>query len=238
MASSRLNRYQERKFTKRIFLSIAGMVFIVLFIFIFGLKILINFSLFVDKIRGTSKPINQTQTIIVQTPVLDWLPEATNSAITKLTGSGQSGDTVIIYTNNTEANNITVGEDNNFTIKDFKLSDGNNTIYAIQKDKNGNKSDKSNLITVMVNKKMPTLQISTPSGDVTNINGDNNLFALSGKTEAENSVTVNDRIAPVDGNGIFNYTYPLNDGDNNLSIIATNPAGNTIKVDKKIIYHR
>jgi hypothetical protein len=35
----------------------------------------------------------------------------------------------------------------------------------------------------------------------------------------------------------FSYSYPLNDGDNILTIVATDAAGNQTKVTRKVTYH-
>jgi hypothetical protein len=236
MIQSRLSRSAERKLTKKLFLAITGSIGLVIFILIFGLKILINFSLIVDKLRGTEKNITDTSSLILP-PTLDPLPYATNSAVLSISGRGKNGLGVIVYLNGKEYRKLKVDDNGTFSIRDITFKEGTNTLHAQLFDIQGNKSGLSATESVTINKKQPDLEISSPKNGDT-INGDNSIVVINGKTNEENTVTVNDRIAVVGVNGVFSLRFPLNEGDNSLAITATDPAGNQKKEEVKVTYHK
>jgi hypothetical protein len=236
MYHSRLGRYQEKILTKRLILSIIGSIAIVVFLVVFGLKILINFSLVVDKIRGKSATPSLAPAFI-QPPILDSLPSATNSAVLTVSGTGEAKLTVILFINEKQTKSVTVDDNGIFRIRDVVADEGQNTISAKLVDDQGNKSELSNVMTVFISKKEPLLEITTPV-DGTSMSGDNTVVIVSGKTDPDNAVTVNNRFAVVQQDGSFTFTYVLSEGENILTIEATNVAGNKIKVERKVTYQK
>jgi bacillopeptidase F len=237
MIQSRLSRSAERKLTKKLFLAITGSIGLVIFIAVFGLKILINFSLLVDKIRGnTEKNITSTSSLILP-PTLDPLPYATNSAVLSISGRGKNGLGVIVFLNGKEYRKLKIEDNGTFSVRDITFKEGLNTLHAQLFDVQGNRSGISATESVTITKKQPVLEISSPNNNDT-ITGDNNIIVITGKTNEENTVTVNDRIAVVGVNGIFMLRYPLNEGDNTLIITASDPAGNQKKEERKIKYQK
>lgn len=236
MYRSRLGRYQEKILTKRLALSIIGSIAILVFLAIFGLKILINFSLLADRIRGKSAAPSVSP-LFIQPPILDSLPSATNSAVLTVSGTGQAKLTVLLYINEKQTKSVTVDDNGVFNIRDVVMNDGLNSISAKLVDDQGNKSDVSNVITVFISKKEPLLEITTPA-DGTTVTGDTASVIVSGKTDQDNTVTVNDRFVVVQQDGSFAYTFPLSEGDNTLRIVATNIAGNNNAVERKVTYQK
>lgn len=236
MANSRLSRYSEKVVKRRLFLAIFGTIAILLFLGAFGLRILIGFSLLVDKIRGSSPATNVNQVIILP-PVLNPLPIATNSAGLKLTGTATANDTLIVYLNDAEMKKITVAKDGNFEITGFDLKEGENTISAKVMDDKGNLSELSNIVTASFSKTPPPLDITGPSDNST-IYGDNSTITVSGKTKEDTTVTVNDRFVVVQNDGSFSLNYRLNEGDNTLKIVATDQAGNQTTVERRVKYQK
>ena len=97
MVYSRLIRHEERQQRKRLMWALGGMFALVIFLFVFGLKILVGFSLMVDRVRGnTPQLVSQNQELILP-PTLDPLPEATNSATLTITGKSDTGLTIVLY---------------------------------------------------------------------------------------------------------------------------------------------
>lgn len=237
MAYSRIGRYEERKQRQRLILAIGGSLAVLAFLFLFGVKILISFSLFVDKLRGGGSQTTSSQQVLIQPPILDPLPIATNSSKINLTGKGQPGLTLIVYLNEAEAKKLTVTSDGLFSIGNLDLREGSNTLSAKLVDDKGNTSDLSNVISTTFKKTPPALDLNSPSDNST-VNGENNTVMVSGKTADEVNITVNDRLAVVNSDGSFNYSYKLSEGDNILRIVATDQAGNQTIIEKKITYHR
>lgn len=232
MKYSRLARFEESRQVRRMYGAIAGIIAIFLFVAFFGLKILIGFSLLVDKIRGTSH--EQISQQVILPPELDPLPVATNSATISVSGRGESGMTVIVYINETDTEKTTVDKDGNFRIEKIKLIEGINSISSKQMDEKKNMSNLSDVASITYTKSKPFLELTSPS-DQANIRGENNTVTVSGKTNDDlNSVTVNDRLVIVRGDGTFSYDYALPDGDTVLKITVTDPAGNKTSIESRV----
>jgi len=236
MVISRMTRFEERKQQRRLVLSLMGILAVVVFLGLFGLKILVNFSLLVDRIRGTSPVVPQAQQLILA-PVLDPLPQATNSATVSVTGSGQSGLTLVVYLNEREVKKLTIGEDGTFRIPSLTAAEGANSVSAKLIDDKGNMSDLSNVVSIQVRKTPPPLDIASPEDNAT-INGDSNTVGVNGKTLEDVSVTINDRYVVVRSDGSFSYNYPLNEGDNTIRILATDLAGNQTLIERRVKYQK
>ncbi len=237
MALSRMSRLEDKKQQKRLIAAIVGSMAILLLVALFGVKALISFSLLVDKVRGNSPQTPQSQQTIIAPPVLDAPPIATNSATMTLTGKGQSGLTLIVYLSDGEFKKMPVPQDGNFFIVGIPLKEGTNTMSAKLTDDKGNTSDLSNVVSVTYGNKPPKLDVSAPDENA-NVSGDTNTIAVSGATDDEVTVTINDRLVVVRSDNTFTYSYPLNEGDNILKIVATDVAGNQTKVERKVVYHK
>ena len=216
-------------------LSLFGSLAVLVFLGMFGLKILVGFSLAVDKLRGSVVPA-QNQAIL-RPPTRDPLPEATNSATVTVTGSGQAGLTLILYVNEAETKKVPVPDKGTFTLFDISVKDGTNTISAKLTDNKGNTSDLSNVISTVIKRTPPALDITAP-GDGTRINGEKNTVLVNGKTDEDAGVTINDRVAVVRGDGSFSYEYSLPEGDTTLTIVATDAAGNKTTVQRRVTYQK
>lgn len=236
MPHSRLSRLEDRKEKRRLLLAVGGIVGIIALVALFGVKALISFSMFVERLKGSSPtPATQNQAIILP-PTLDPPPEATNTATISITGKGQPNLSLIVYLNDAQFKKLSVPTDGNFVINAISLSDGANTISAKLTDDKGITSDLSNVVSVSYASKPPKLDVGAPA-DNANVSGDPNTVTVSGATDDNVTVTINDRLVVVKSDNSFTYDYPLNDGDNILTIIATDAAGNQTKVTRKVTYH-
>ena len=233
MAISRFSRFEERKQQRLLILAMCGTVAIIAFILLFGVKILIGFSVFVDRLHGTSKATQPTQSLILP-PTLDPLPEATNSAKLTITGKGNPSLTLILYINEVETKKLTLPQDGAIALS-VTGKNGSNTIRAKLMDDKGNISALSNTVEVMIKNSKPHLEVSSPQ-DNESISGDPKSVHVTGRTEEENRVTINDRIVLVKNDGSFDYTFSLHDGQNTLTIAATDSAGNQSTVERHITY--
>lgn len=235
MLYSRLRRYEDRIFKKRLLWALGGSIGLIIFIFIFGLKLLVSFSLLVDNLRGASPKEQQSQSLILP-PILNPLPEATNSATVAITGKTDPGMKIVLYIDEEESTTLPVESDGTFVLTK-KLTEGEHTVSAKAKNDKDQVSDLSNVLTVTIKRSKPELTITNPQ-DNARIVGENNTLMVKGKTSSDNTVTVNDRLAVVSNDGSFSYTYSLSEGDNMLHILATDPAGNEETVDRRVIYSK
>lgn len=229
--SSRLGRYEDRKQRRRILFALLGIVGILALLFVFGLKLLVGFSVLVDRMRGSSPAAQSTHSLILP-PVLDPLPIATNSAKLTVTGSGRPGLTAIVYQNEVEKKKISVDRDGVFTVE-LIGSEGDNIISAKFIDGEGNTSELSTVLSVMVKTKPPILEVSAPA-DSASFSSDTQSIRIEGKTEPDNTVSVNDRFAIVDSSGSFSYILSRFQGEQTIKITATDPAGNTKTVERRV----
>ncbi len=84
--------------------------------------------------------------------------------------------------------------------------------------------------------KGPNLTVNSPTDNQT-FSGGNKTTVVQGTTDTDAKVTVNGFWAIVDDQGNFSYTLPLQNGDNQVNIVATDTAGNTTTVQKSVTYN-
>lgn len=234
MVSSRLRRFEEKYAMRRMVLAVIGSLALLVFVAIFGLRILIGFSLLVDRIRGTS-PQSQNTSVTLQSPVLDPLPEATNSATLTIHGQGNSKATVIVYVKDIEYKKVTASDDGRFSVEDIPVEEGEFTATAKISDDKNNISSVSNIISSTIDRTPPKLEISEPE-DRKTVNDGTHRVTVQGITDDDMKVTINGRIVVVKSDGSFTYSFPLNDGENKLTIVSKDLAGNETKVERIVMY--
>ncbi|HCM82355.1 TPA: hypothetical protein DIS60_03240 [Patescibacteria group bacterium] len=237
MVRSRLRNYQDRKERRQIFLTLGGIIGIFLFLALFGVKMLVGFSLFVDKLRG-STPTNQQQTQeILLPPQLDTLPAAVNTEEIRISGRTKGDVTILLYVNEQQTDKTKPEKDGTFVFPNVKIKEGFNTISAKAIDEKNNTSDLSDVLTIQVKKSKPTLDITSPSENA-EISGEKQMATITGKTESDNTVSVNERFVVVKSDGSFSYDLPLKDGEQIITIIAKDLAGNETKAERKVTYKK
>ncbi len=233
---SRLSRHTERKSKQNLILSLIGIVAVIFIVLKLGIPLLINFSLFIaDRKDGNdTQTLNSQDSSFIAPPVLDPLPIATNSAKVALSGTGNPNQTVKIYVNNSLATQVPTKKDGSFSLT-TDIRKGLNTIRAkaVVKDK---ESEFSEPVTVTYIDSKPTLDLSSPSEGQT-FSKDQNKAHVSGKASIGARVTVNGFWAIVDSEGNFSYSLPLNSGENQIKVVATDEAGNTTEKEVKVTYN-
>lgn len=232
---SRLSRRIEKKTKKNLILSLLGIIIIIFLILKVGIPLLVNFSLLIanQKDKSTTSQ-NTTNPSFISPPVLNPLPSATNSAALVISGNGNTGQTVRIYINDNLIDETPTKKDGSFSINET-LKKGTNTIQT-KSELNGKESDFSNSIVVTYSDTKPSLEITSPSDGQT-FSKDQNTAPVSGKTDPDVKITVNGFWAIVDDNNNFSYSLPLQNGDNQIKVIATDNASNTTEKDIKITYN-
>lgn len=234
MRQSRLNKIEEAKAQKRLLVAILGSIVLLLFLGFFGLKILVGFSLFIDRMHG-SAPVEQNQEQLLLAPVLDPLPEATPSSTITVTGSATPNATLTLFVNDQEYTQTTVTDEGTFKIEDIDVSADSLSIYAILSDENGNTSIPSNTIHTQIDKKGPILEVTKPENHAS-VNDGTHRVLVEGQTDDDARVTINNRIVVVRSDGTFSYNMSIADGENTLTIIARDAAGNETKEERIVTY--
>lgn len=234
---SRLARFEEKKLKTRLIFAVIGMLLVVTLLIVFGFRLMIGFFIFLDQMRGKNPTEQSQSTALVIPPYLDPLPTATMSGRLTITGRGQPNATIILYINDSESRRETIPDDGIFSIVSQNLPEGTYTIRAKTADNNGNTSNFSNTITTTIKKRPPILTISSPIDDMI-VSGDDNMLQIEGKTDEGVDVRVNDRFVIVKSDGSFTYPYPLEEGENTLTIQAIDQAGNMTQVEKIVTYKK
>ncbi len=237
MGKSRLKRKQVRSAKRNLYLMLAGASVILIVGIVYGPQLLINFSIAIENLRHPSAASLSTNTSsssnYVAPPSLNPLETATNSASTSVSGYALAGQTVKLYVNGSETDQMEAGQDGSFTFKTVALSQGTNTIKAKAVTKNHNQSSFSNLLTISYLSQKPTLTVDQPQ-DGQHFSHDSQTVQVGGKTDPQDRVTVNGFWAIIDDQGNYSYLLPLQNGDNTITVVSTDQAGNTTSKTIKV----
>ena len=114
------------------------------------------------------------------------------------------------------------------------IKPGENNIVAKTVVDN-KESDPSNTITTILKSAPPSLNLFSPS-DNQSFSKDQNMTEVKGTTDPDVKVTVNGLWAITDSNGNFEYSLPLQNGENTIKISATDLAGNKTEKEVKVTY--
>lgn len=218
-------RRDERKTIKKtVYFSILSIILAIL-LFTFGVGTLAKFAEFLDVLLGKNQSSQTADKNAPIAPKLDDLPEATNSADLPVTGFSQGAIKVFIYKNSEKVGEAKV-DGLQFEYKDLTLKEGDNEITAISVGENDRESPTSDAQKVTLDTKEPSLTVESPT-EGQSFSG-NNRIIVSGKTEKDVQVTANGFLANINSaEGKFEVAVPLKEGDNDIEVKATDPAGNT-----------
>lgn len=232
---SRIKNYRDRQAKRNIFLSIGGIIALLLLIVIFGIPFLINLSLFVEK-KIDAKNINNNNTAAyIAPPQIDISYTATNSGVIMVGGSGQENQTIYLYVNNEKIADQKLTDDLSFVFDGVRLQEGNNEIFAKAKEDNKS-SNESNIVHINYIKDAPEISIDSPA-DGQGFNGGNDrMITVAGKTRENTKVTVNGFWAVMQPDRSFQYRLNLQDGDNQIKIVAEDEANNRSEKNIKVTY--
>lgn len=228
----RLARREEKLILRRIIsLSILSVI-LAIFVFTVGVSLLGKLTDLLGLVfKGKEDTTSETGT--VQPPILDDLPQATNSAKLTVKGFVSDGDKVEIYLDDKKLGDTEVA-DSKFEYEEVTLLNGENKISAkaVRGDKT---SDASRVAVVVLDKEEPKLEIESPTEGQTFAG--NNRILVSGKVDGDSQVYANGFLASVDFENKFEVFVPVVEGESTIEIKAVDPAGNT-KVEKRKITFR
>lgn len=232
----RLNQKEEKATVKKIAYLLIVSVLLLIFIFTLGIPLLGKFADFLDVVFRKSNSSQVTvDKSIPQVPILDALPDATNSARLPISGFSATDGRILIF-NNDEKVGETQSEAGKFRYDDFTLKDGGNNIAAKVVSSQGKESDFSQVKRVAFLQKEPRLDVDNPADGQT-FSG-NNRIRVSGKTDQNVQVYANGFLANTNTDGSFEVFVPLFSGDNNIEIKAVDLAGNTKIVKRKVTFNK
>jgi len=230
----RLARQEEESIIKRIFILSAISVVIIIIFFTVGVPFLGKFADLLDVVFKTNKN-DVTTAAPVQAPIIDTLPSATNNINLTVTGFSNNASRVEIYLDS-QKQGVAVVAAGRFKVDDIKLHDGENEITAKAFDDEDNASEFSQSKKIILDKKEPLLEVSTPV-DSQEISG-NNRVKVGGKTEKDAQVYANGFLANVSAEAEFEVQIPLKEGENIIEVKASDEAGNSKIVSIKVNFRK
>jgi len=228
---------QEKIIYRRLLIIGGVIVLIVISLLFWGIQILVRLAEFLDVLWGASSVPTVSQDVIPPfTPILEGIPTATNSARLPFKGVAEAGSSVEIFLNGELKKKLLVGLDGNFAVEDLNLVEGENRIEVRASDSAGNISPLSSPSVVIFDKTPPPLEVIEPQ-DKSVFAGDKKEIKVVGQTEPQATVTVNGYWAIIDQDGKFTYNLSLNQGENKISVITQDIAGNKTERNLTVFYN-
>lgn len=235
---SRLNKNLEKKTKRNLFFSVVGIIVVLFLLIKFGVPALINFSLFLSqgKDQQAATEAANSQSILLP-PTLDNPFSATNSATITVTGSAAANESIELFVNSQLIDTKSTEKDGSFAFEGVPLTAGGNTIKAKAKA-NNKETDFSNILSITYRNNPPALSVDSPFDGQTLSGGSQQNLIVKGKTDTDATVTVNGFWATADSSGNYSYTLHLQNGDNQIKVIATDNAGNSAEKDVKVTFNQ
>jgi len=230
---SRLARVEEAKNLRATFL-FGTLTIGILIAFVFlGLPTVAKFAGFLSDLGSSNKPIERDDMVPPPPPEVEELPEFTNQKELTVSGTTESAATAKIYVNGDPTE---VVADKNGRIRvAVTLRSGENIIYGTSTDQSGNTSGDGAKFSVIFDDTAPDLEITSPTDGAT-YSASQKEIEITGKTESEVTLTINDRAVTVAEDGTFKTKLTLSDGSNQINFKAADRAGNTKELSLTVTY--
>ena len=220
--SSRLVKQEKRKVVRQFWLFIImAAILIGLFVFV----ILPNFITITSSFLGSATPFTPKDELPPFTPTLTAPPKATKEAELLLFGYAEAKSEVIIIVNGDELEPIVAQNDGSFQAT-TALTEGENLLTTFARDAAGNESQLSRAYRSGLDTEVPPLEITAPAENATIQGRSGQNMQVVGLSDPGVKVTVNGQLTYAKQDGTFAYSFHLSEGKNDLTIIATDAAGN------------
>lgn len=234
MAGSRLRRLRSRRDTKLAVLYLVVAVIIVLIMITWGVSWMAKTAgLLVTRDTGPSN----ASTLRPTAPIFSDIPETTKDNQVSVSGFAQSGVEVVLYVNGAEYKRLLTDDAGVFSFGDVPLVEGENRFYAYALASSKNESEQSKEYTVFLDNEPPELTISSPEDGETRTTQAGRIVEFQGLVgEHGTRVTVGDRVAIVLSDGSFSVAYQLVEGEQEIAVVATDPAGNVTEQKMHLVW--
>lgn len=231
---SRRSRIQEKRLTRKglSFLLLSGILLVILLIF--GIPTLARFSAFINDFKGSSTITSSEDKTPPGPPTLDSLPQYIKENKLTVAGRAEAGTTLAVYRNEEKVKELLIGDTSKFSTE-IHLMPGENGIWGTSTDAAGNEGAASSTYKVTYDIEPPKLLLNKPSPGE-NFYGDQKTITIEGETELDAGVMINNRLAIVDSEGKFSQKITLSEGENKLTIVATDQAENKTEQTITVTY--
>lgn len=221
---SRLKSYEQKQYRKKVSTYIFVFAILVVLLVIFGFNLLINVGIFVSNLtsgKNNTQPLEKKDDFY-GTLSIDDLQSATNSAKIVVGGSVSGYNELEFYINGKKVKEISSSA-GSFSEEIGDLKVGQNEVYLKAKTKDSGKEKMSEKYDVLYKNEKPKLEISEPPSASTTSKSE---IKIAGSTDKEVFIKINDLPVVVNSEGNFQTLINLNEGENNITVTATDNAGN------------
>lgn len=232
--SSRLVRNEQRKLTQQTIMYLALAI---------GLGLLFLFVIVPGVIRGLTGLLGsggiaeESDVIPPQVPHVSAPVSATNSATLKLSGFGEAKSKVLLVHDGSQSADTTVADDGKFELE-VTLHGGENTLSVYSVDAADNESAATQNFAVVFDEEAPQIEITEPQPDQHFETRKQQQLTVKGTTEPGSRVMINGRLAFAGADGSFSGSFQLQEGDNEVKIVATDQAGNATEKTFKVSFQQ
>lgn len=227
-SQSRLIKKQRSSALRQTTLFIFGAILLT-FLFIF-----VILPLFIALVNNylNRNPFTESEVVILQAPVINAPPIATNNRQVTITGYSPTGKNVVLILNSREAGRTQTNEEGEFSIS-FQAINGANIIAFYAEDDKGNQSPTSKEYEIEFDQNPPELVLNQPEENQT-FDKKTQAITVTGVSDPLATVLVNNRRASINTDGQFTTSIQLQKGENKILIKATDPAGNFTELERVV----
>jgi len=225
-------KVEDKNLTKKTIMLGGATFLLFLIIFIFGLPLLIRFSVYLSdrKKNNTNKTI-----VLPPQPPRIMLPfESTPSATIDIKGFAEKGVNVELSLPDGKKIRKTANDDGEFIFEKIDLQSGPNIFSGIAFFADDTPSEASKNFIVIRDDSPPELEITNPGEEKVTVDVPD--YDLVGKTEVKSLVKINTYVASVNDKGEFKLKLQLQPGKNEYTIVSKDPAGNQTTKKVTITY--
>lgn len=225
------NQVNKKKSIKYLFFTIAAIVLI----FFVGVKVLVYIINFIGGLKNSDTITSKvTDTIPPNIPILNNFSDYTNNDNVTLSGSAEPSSKTTLVFNGKKSEQV-ADADGKFVFK-VKLNSGENDFYLYSTDAAGNESVHTKQYSITLDKEKPNLTIDQPQDGQTFYGSSDQVIEIKGTAETDSTLKVNDKFILINDDGTFDYKYSLQSGENTLSFVETDKAGNETTQELKVNY--
>lgn len=188
-------------------------------------------------VAGDGAPrVNQDKDVIPpQTPILSALPEATNSSSLLIEGYTEPGAALDFLINDQISVTDSAKGDGSFS-KIATLDIGSNRVQVRAADFAGNINISEVKIVVFDNKPLE-VDILSPKDGSEFFGKNNQVVDIQGEvSKPDSQVIVNNSFVTTDNDGKFVHRLQLQDGTNEIKVVASDKAGNFAETKITLVY--
>ena len=206
MSNWKTYKYSPKKSSGTIKNATVPILLLVIFVSIIFLAY-IGITTFVknlDKIGIKQKETEgKTRIENIQPPLLSNIPRYTKEKVIAIEGYSVEKAKITLYKNTEKIKELDTDDNGDFKFENIVLDDGDNEFYATSTSKDKTSIPSSKLV-ISVDTKSPQLTIDSPKKDSTvTASKSDELIVVTGTTDTDVELNINDRLASIDENGVF-----------------------------------